>query len=104
MGIGARRYRLPYPLPTRIKKRQAGYAVEAFGVPPRKTGSENQPIMTVLPKNHFVEPDRRGSSLIYSSARLALLPTQKWTKEFAEKVGEAAREDEAYQQVRKELE
>jgi len=71
---------------------------------PEKVVSENQPITTVLQKNHFAEPDQRGSSFICSSVRLESLPTRKWTKEFAEKVGEAARKDKAYQHVRKELE
>jgi len=34
---------------------------------PEKGGSENQPIMAVLQKSHFAEPDRRGSSFISSS-------------------------------------
>ena len=71
---------------------------------PEKGVSENQPIMTVLQKNHFAETDRRGISFICSLAQLATLSTRRWTREFAEKVGKAAEKDEAYQQVRKELE
>jgi len=68
---------------------------------PEKGGVENQPITTVLGEKHF---DRKNSSFICSSARLASLPTRKWSPEFVEKVREAAEEDPQYQETRKQEE
>jgi len=55
--------------------------------------------MTVLGKNHFEE--RLTRSFICSSALLGLLPTRKWNKEFLAKVREEGKEDEAYEQAKK---
>jgi len=66
---------------------------------PEKGGIENQPITTVLGKNHFEE--RLTRSFISSSARLASLPERKWTEEFLAKVREEGKKDEAYEQARK---
>jgi len=65
---------------------------------PEKGGVENQPIMTVLGKKHF---DRKNSSFICSSARLASLPTRKWNPAFQEKVREEAEKDPQYQEGKK---
>jgi len=53
---------------------------------PEKGGVGNQPITTVLQKNHFAEPERQGCSFICSSARLASLPERRWSKEFLARV------------------
>ena len=66
---------------------------------PEKGGIENQPITTVLGKNHFEE--RLGRSLICTSARLRSLPTRKWSEEFLAEVRREGRKDEAYEQARK---
>jgi len=66
---------------------------------PGKGGIENQPITTVLGKNHFEE--RRGCSLICSSARMTSLPTRRWSEEFLSEVKEEGKKDEAYKQARK---
>ena len=71
---------------------------------PEKGGVENQPIMTVLWKNHFAEPNRQGRTFICSSAGLTSLPTQKWNTEFTEEVRKEGKMDMAYQQVWKEAE
>jgi len=51
---------------------------------PEKRGSENQPITTVLKKEHFAEQqtldERRGKTFICSSVRLASIPTRKWSQ------------------------
>jgi len=51
---------------------------------PEKGGIENQPMTSVLKKNHFEE--RLSHSFVCSSARLALLPARKWNPEFLEEV------------------
>jgi len=66
-----------------------------------KGGIENQPISTVLHKNHFAQPERRNQSLICSSARLASLPTRKWSEEFLKSVQEEAEKDDEYKKSRK---
>jgi len=66
---------------------------------PEKGGVENQPITTVLRKNHFEV--RRTQTFICSSARLASLPTKKWNEEFLEKIRKEGKEDPAYKQARK---
>ena len=71
---------------------------------PEKGGVENQPITTVLQKNHLAEPDRRERTFICSSARLASLPTRKWSREFVEEVREKAKRDETYEKARKQVE
>jgi len=53
---------------------------------PEKGGVENQPITTVLGKNHFAEPNRQERSFICSLGRLASLAARKWKKEFEEEV------------------
>ena len=67
---------------------------------PEKGGIENQPITTALNKNHF--EGRLTHTFVASSARLASLPTRKWSLDFAGKVKEAAVRDPAYQQAKKE--
>jgi len=64
---------------------------------PEKGGVENQPIATILGKNHFEK--RLSQSFLVFAARLVSLPTKKWNKEFAKKVQEAARKDPVYQQA-----
>jgi len=71
---------------------------------PEKGGVENQPITTVLRKNHFAEPNRRGRTFICSSARLASLSTKKWDEGFMEEIREKGRKDVAYEQAWKEVE
>jgi len=68
-----------------------------FGAPSRKGGVENQPITTVLGEKHF---ERRTSSFICSAARLASLPTRKWSKEFLATVEQQGKKDPQYQQTR----
>jgi len=51
---------------------------------PEKGGVENQPITTILGKNHFEK--QLSQSFLVSSARLASLPTKKWNEEFAKKI------------------
>jgi len=97
LGTGPGRYRLQDLLPSRRPKWKTRRAVQAFGVPPRNGGVENQPIATILGKNHFEK--RLSQSFLVSSARLASLPTKKWNEEFAKKVQEAARKDPVYQQA-----
>ena len=67
---------------------------------PEKGGVENQPITSVLGKNHFEE--RLSCSFICSLARLASLPARKWLKEFLAKIEEEGKKDEAYQKAKKE--
>jgi len=71
---------------------------------PEKGGVENQPITTVLQKNHFAEPERQGRSFICSSVRFASLPSRKWSKEFATMVREKGQDDEEYQRAWKRAE
>jgi len=71
---------------------------------PEKRGVENQPITTVLRKNHFTEPNRQGLTFICSSARLASLPMKIWDKGFMEEISEKGQKDAAYQQASKEVE
>jgi len=72
---------------------------------PEKRGSDNQPITTVLKKEHFAEQqtldERRGKTFICSSVRLASIPTRKWSEEFAAEVKEKGKNDEEYQRGRK---
>jgi len=65
---------------------------------PEKGGVENQPITTILGEKHF---DRKNSSFICSSARLASLPARKWSAAFLEEVREAAGKDPQYEKARK---
>jgi len=64
---------------------------------PEKGGVENQPITSVLRKNHFEEC--LASTFTCSSARLSSLPTRKWSKEFLEKVKEEGKKDSNYEQA-----
>ena len=64
---------------------------------PEKGGVENQPITTILGKNHFEE--RLSRTFICSSARILSIPTWKWSKEWLKQVGEAGGKDEVYQQA-----
>jgi len=66
---------------------------------PEKGGVENQPIMTVLGKNHFGE--RMGRSFICSSARMASLHATKWSEEFLTDVRVEGKKDGAYKQAKK---
>jgi len=66
---------------------------------PGKGRVENEPVMTVLGKNHFEE--RLTRSFICSSARLASLPKRRWTEELLAKVREEEKKDKAYEQARK---
>ena len=70
---------------------------------PEKRGVE-KPIMTVLGKNHYVEPNRQGRKFICSSVRLASLPTRRWEEGFMEEIREKGRKDMDYQQAWKEAE
>jgi len=71
---------------------------------PEKGGIENQPITTVLGKNHFAEPNWQGRTFICSSAQLASLPMRRWEEGFMGKIKEKGRKDMAYQQAWKEVE
>jgi len=71
---------------------------------PEKGGIENQPITTVLGKNHFAEPNRQGQTFICSSARLASLSMKRWEEGFMERIKEKGPKDMAYQQAWKEAE
>jgi len=66
---------------------------------PERGGVENQPITTVLGKNHFEE--RLTHSFIGSSARLSSLPARKWAEGFLTKVREEGKKDGAYEQAKK---
>jgi len=66
---------------------------------PEKGGVENQPVTTVLGKNHFEE--RLTPSFICSSARLVSLPERKWIEEFLAIIREEGKEDEVYEQAKK---
>jgi len=66
---------------------------------PEKGGVENQPIMTVLGKNHFKE--RLSRTFVCSSARIASLLERKWSEEFLARVKEEGKKDEAYAQAMK---
>jgi len=67
---------------------------------PEKGGVENQPITSVLGKNHFKE--RLLHSFICSLARLASLPARKWSEEFLVEVRKEGEKDEAYKKAKKE--
>jgi len=64
---------------------------------PEKWGVENQPITTVLGKNHFEE--RLSRMFVCSSARIVSLPESKWSEEFLTRVKEEGKKDEAYVQA-----
>jgi len=64
---------------------------------PEKGGVENQPITSVLRKNHFEE--RLASTFICSSARLSSLPARNWSKEFLEKIKKEGKKDNNYKQA-----
>jgi len=66
---------------------------------PEKGGVENQPITTVLGKNHFEQCLTR--SFICSSARLVSLLERRWMEEFLAEVREEGKKDEAYEQAKK---
>jgi len=57
---------------------------------PEKGGSVNQPITTVLKREHFAEQqaleERKGKTFICSSIRLASIPPRKWPEEFTSEV------------------
>jgi len=63
----------------------------------KRGGVENQPITSVLKRNHFEE--RLASTFNCSSAQLSSLPTRKWSKEFLEKVKEEGKKDNNYEQA-----
>jgi len=65
---------------------------------PEKGGVENQTISTVLKEDHF---DRAGRSFICSSARLTSLPQRRWTEGFLASVREEGKNNEAYEQAKK---
>jgi len=67
------------------------------GYRPEKGGVENQPITSVLRKNHYEE--RLASTFICSSARLSSLPARKWSKEFLGKVKQEGKKDNNYKQA-----
>ena len=68
---------------------------------PEKGGSENQPITTVLKREHFAEQqtldERKGRTFICSSVRLASIPPRKWSEGFAAEVKEKGKTDKKYQ-------
>ena len=66
---------------------------------PEKGGVENQPITTVLRKNHFEE--QLGHSFICLSARITTLPARRWAEEFLADVRKEGKKDEAYEQAKK---
>ena len=79
---------------------------------PEKGGDENQPITTVLSKEHFaneeyrvsaISSSRAGSIFLVSSARLTSIPAMAWSEEFREMVRKASLKDAGYQKALKEL-
>jgi len=66
---------------------------------PEKGGIENQPITTILGKNHFEE--RLTRSFICSSARILSLPARKWSEGFLTRVREEGKKDDAYKRAKK---
>ena len=65
---------------------------------PEKGGVENQPIMTILGKNHFEE--RLTCSFICSLARMLSLPARKWSEEFLTRVREEGKKDDVYERAK----
>jgi len=66
---------------------------------PKKGGIENQPITTVLGKNHFEEQLTR--SFVCFSAWLTSLPARRWAEEFLADVRKEEKRDKAYEQAKK---
>ena len=75
---------------------------------PQKGGDENQPITTVLHKEHFAQEEYRSSAIstggagtvfLVSSARLSSIPAREWSKEFRGMVKKASEKDEEYQKA-----
>ena len=64
---------------------------------PEKGGVENQPITTVLKKEHLEERSTR--SFVCSSARLTSIPARKWGRDFLMQLKEGVSTDENYQQA-----
>jgi len=63
---------------------------------PVKGGVENQPITTVLKKEHLEEHSAR--SFVCSSARLMSLPARRWGKDILTQLRKGVSTDENYQQ------
>jgi len=74
---------------------------------PEKGGSENQPITTVLKREHFAEQqtmdERRGRTFICSSVSLVSIPVtippRKWSERFAAKIKKDGKRDKEYQRA-----
>jgi len=56
----------------------------------------------VLQENHFAEPNKQERSFICSSARLRLLLTRKWSREFLAEISERRKNDSKYQKAERE--
>jgi hypothetical protein len=75
---------------------------------PEKGGGEDQPITTILNKEHFSNPiississAGEGTIFIVSSAHLSSIPPVKWSEEFLKSVRDAGQLDKEYQEAAK---
>ena len=76
---------------------------------PEKGGDEDQPITTILHKNHFAEAVSTreywsGVSYIIGAARLSSIPVRKWHEEFLVLVREKGLADPGYLEALREVE
>jgi len=76
---------------------------------PRLTGSDDQPITTILHARHFaasgsISEAGPGTIYISSAAQLRGLPVKKWNEEFVQEVIQAGKQDTEYQKALKEWE
>jgi hypothetical protein len=77
---------------------------------PEKGGGEDQPIMTILYKEHFANPiilsissGGEGTIFIVSSACLSSIPLVKWSEEFLKMVRDTGQNDKNYQEAAKQV-
>lgn len=66
---------------------------------PEKGGDEDQPITSVLKKEHF----SRGPSVLLTSIRLASLSVTHWNEDFIRQIKQAADDDAEYQKTMRDL-
>jgi hypothetical protein len=77
---------------------------------PEKGGGEDQPITTILHKEHFansiissISSGGEGTIFIVSSARLSSIPPVKWSEEFLKMVRDARQNDKDYREAAKQV-
>jgi hypothetical protein len=77
---------------------------------PKKGGGDDQPITTILHKEHFSNPiisaissGGEGTIFIVSSARLSSIPPVKWSEEFLKMVRDAGQNDKDYREAAKQV-